>query len=473
MADSEVSIIIKAVDEASKILANVKNEIGGLEKTGKSLAKTQEATTSAFKDSTASLIAIGNAANTVDNIFSSYQNLQNRIENAELRVVESRQSLQEQTFKIKSAQEAYNVAVAKYGKNSDEARKAAATLSQEQLNLETTTRRLQISQNNLERAQNAVVGSYISMGVQTVALIASLPQLAIAVGMLSKAMLGLQLSMGGAAGVIIAIGALIGAVALLIGKKKKAIDISNQYAESLNLNFQPSIIATKDAVALLGQEVDALAAKEREAAREKLASIYAVHIPYLEQTNKSKEAIDLLAITQALLNGKLEITKDNYKLARQVLSEYTGSSIDLMAFLKEKGIPIKQEVIDALKKEIEQQRLLNDELDRELSLRDQLIKQAFESGRATGFTSKAKGRGGQSSDLKLNPSKKKDFIFRPGQKPLSFSPDDTIIGAKGKGLNNLGGGRGINIYIDKVMGIDARDISDALQQKLFTLIPKL
>ena len=33
-----------------------------------------------------------------------------------------------------------------------------------------------------------------------------------------------------------------------------------------------------------------------------------------------------------------------------------------------------------------------------------------------------------------------DFIIRPGQPPMTFSPDDTIIGAKGEGLDNIGGG---------------------------------
>lgn len=38
-----------------------------------------------------------------------------------------------------------------------------------------------------------------------------------------------------------------------------------------------------------------------------------------------------------------------------------------------------------------------------------------------------------------------DFLMRPGSPPVRFSPNDTIIGAKGAGLRGLGGGTTINI----------------------------
>ena len=50
------------------------------------------------------------------------------------------------------------------------------------------------------------------------------------------------------------------------------------------------------------------------------------------------------------------------------------------------------------------------------------------------------GAGWQQMLDQLFGTTKKDFVFRPGQAPMAFSPDDTIIGAKGKSLEGIGGG---------------------------------
>jgi exonuclease VII small subunit len=53
-----------------------------------------------------------------------------------------------------------------------------------------------------------------------------------------------------------------------------------------------------------------------------------------------------------------------------------------------------------------------------------------------------------------------DFISRPGQQPVSFSSDDTIIGMK-----NQRGSKEIIINIDNVYGINERQISQALYER--------
>jgi phage-related protein len=59
-----------------------------------------------------------------------------------------------------------------------------------------------------------------------------------------------------------------------------------------------------------------------------------------------------------------------------------------------------------------------------------------------------------------------DFIQRPGQNATRFSPQDTVIGVKNP--NALGGGMTVNIGV--VQGTDPNDLSNALQQKLRTVI---
>lgn len=62
-----------------------------------------------------------------------------------------------------------------------------------------------------------------------------------------------------------------------------------------------------------------------------------------------------------------------------------------------------------------------------------------------------------------------DFVMRPGQSPVNFSPDDTIIGIKDP--SKLGGnGSTINVHIDTVQGLNAEDVARSLQGMLLTTI---
>lgn len=54
-----------------------------------------------------------------------------------------------------------------------------------------------------------------------------------------------------------------------------------------------------------------------------------------------------------------------------------------------------------------------------------------------------------------------DFIMRPGQAPISFSPDDIVIGMKDS--SKMGG---VTVNIGNVYGVNATDISKSLQREL-------
>lgn len=62
-------------------------------------------------------------------------------------------------------------------------------------------------------------------------------------------------------------------------------------------------------------------------------------------------------------------------------------------------------------------------------------------------------------------TKKNDFLMRPGQEAVSFSPDDTIIGVKKP--SDLGGsGGGVNVSIGNIYGVDAHEISREFSREL-------
>ena len=143
LSDAEVSILIKAVDEASAVLNNI----------GSNAQASSQKVTASWQESIKTLIAVGNVVNAVGNIFDSYHNLQGRIENAELRVIDAREALNKLTEEGKQGTEEYVNA----------------------------QRRLIISQNNLERANTAVVGTYIGMFASVGSLLISLPALATAI----------------------------------------------------------------------------------------------------------------------------------------------------------------------------------------------------------------------------------------------------------------------------------------------------
>jgi len=77
-------------------------------------------------------------------------------------------------------------------------------------------------------------------------------------------------------------------------------------------------------------------------------------------------------------------------------------------------------------------------------------------GITSAISSVVSGRGGRPSP---EPIRLTDFIIRPNGQIIQPSPQDTIMGSK----NGFGE---ITVYIDKVQGVDAEDISEALARRL-------
>jgi len=157
MSESEIKIIVKAVDDASATLKQVENSTLSAMDT--------------FQKQTTALISLGNAAASVDSIFDSYQNMQGRVENASIRVEEAQKNLRDAQYRLNK--------VLKDGKSD------AEDIAKAQDDVATSANRVKIAQNNQERANNQVLGTYINMGVQITTLLGSLPTLIKTVGFLT------------------------------------------------------------------------------------------------------------------------------------------------------------------------------------------------------------------------------------------------------------------------------------------------
>jgi len=224
MADEEIQILISAQDEMSATLKRIE---GNLDDFGKATKKQTQLTTDAFKSQITTLVSLGNIASSVDNIFSSYTNLQLRLENATERVTGAQERLRVAQERLTDAQkESQRTALSleklsvqeerskkrlqelnnhlaflirnKVNPASEKYKNTLAEIQDEEFNLrdiqltrtelvekqskkvvdaqrevESATRGVTIAENNLARANNQVIGTYINMATQSLSVVAS------------------------------------------------------------------------------------------------------------------------------------------------------------------------------------------------------------------------------------------------------------------------------------------------------------
>src|SRR3990167_2751059 len=201
MGENEIQIIVRAVDDATKTLERIE---GKIDRTNKDIAKSNEKLGESFQRNTDTLIALGNAAGTVDRIFSSYQNLQLRLENANLRVENSTDSLSDAQERLRRLQESGTA--------------TGYELADAQTQIDRSARSLEVAQNNLARANNAVWGTYINISLQSVVLVKSIGTMITANGGLAASFNMVTVS---AKGLLFTLGPLIaaaGAVGFALSK---------------------------------------------------------------------------------------------------------------------------------------------------------------------------------------------------------------------------------------------------------------
>jgi len=156
MADAEIQVLIKVVDELSN---QIKVISGNIDKMADNTQSANETIQRGFTETTNQLIAVGNAAQAVEGIFSRYENMQIRLENASLRLENAQERVADSQLKLNRLVEDGKAGTREY--------------QDAQTELERANRGLIISQNNLHKVQGQAIGTYITMGVEVLRLIAS------------------------------------------------------------------------------------------------------------------------------------------------------------------------------------------------------------------------------------------------------------------------------------------------------------
>lgn len=330
--DAQIEVIVSAVDKVTGELKNIESSIQGFSKETK---KSTEEVTKSFDDNLGSLIALGNAASTVDNIFSSLTNLQIRLENATLRVTNAQERLEDATTRLTRLQ--------KSGKAS------ADDLADARKEVERATRGVEISENNLARAQNQVIGTYINIGVQTLVLIKSLPTLATAVNGVTISVAGLEIAL---APLLIALAAL-GAIIYVVVSAYKAISESNEKLKTLNEGLAESERKLKDET--FGRAEALIKVKE---AMDNLINKKSPQENSLEFGKAALENQILLLKEQQKEQGGLETTKFQQLQLLERTLEKTKSALEVERSRKD----LAQETVDLLASQEDTENLFDKEM---------------------------------------------------------------------------------------------------------------
>jgi hypothetical protein len=215
MADEQIQILITAIDEVSATVNKIEESVTGMATESK---KQTESMSNAFKEQTGNILILGQAANTVNNIFDSYDNLQLRLENA--------------TDRVSNAEDRLARAKLNQIKVQKDETSTAEDLQLAQMEVDAATRGLSISQNNLAKANNKVLDTYLNMGMQVISLVASLPALITAIATLltpaTWAQVGAFIAMDVAGAPllvwVVAIGLAIAAVIIIWKNWKEIVD---------------------------------------------------------------------------------------------------------------------------------------------------------------------------------------------------------------------------------------------------------
>lgn len=455
MAEAELEVLIKAIDEMSGTLKKIE---GNLEKTNKNIQKQTEKTSTIFQETTGDLLVLGSAASRVDAIFSSYTNIQLRLENASERVANAQDSLADAQRELNKLQ--------KSGKASaDDLRKA-------EQQVERASRALNIAQNNVARTQNQVLGIWINMGVQSVTLIASLGSVTVAIQRMTASAIAFIVTPLGATlaalGVVIAV---VGMEYLRASQRaEKLQDLESQRVSKLNelefaqRTYNDEIARNKslleETFTALRQLVEGPSKEEAEARAEVLrrerevANMreqgFALGVQLSEaELRRAEENLAKIQEEKNLqfkLNEELMLRKGLEEGLFQTQAEITQELITNWGpkwkTAQEDRIMKEEEYIQKLITEIAK---LNEIVD----LEQRRTGNAFQPFTRSGKTSKGSA---------FRPFG--DFIMRPGQAPVSFSSQDTIVGTKGRSNGN------VVIKIENIYGLNERKISEELYNRL-------
>ena len=436
-ADAEVQILISAVDNVSKEVQNIGKSLEGMQRDVNTGNKQLQTT---FNDVTNNILVLGNAAQRVDSIFSSYQNIQLRLENASERVIGAQDRLATTQYELNK--------VMKDGKST------AEDIAEAKRKVEAATRSLTISQNNQARTQNMLIGTYINMGVQTVSLIAMLPKMTTMVQGLVVQMNALKMSTAGAGLAVTALGtagialaaSFAGFEAFKLGEQLAEVKKAGGLAEWKELQIKNAVAKADELQAVK----DAEANRIRNESKAQGLALYDVEV---EKINKRNELLNLdLQLAQANTDKEREAiqAKIEHIQTEDMLNQMFAEQIKIIESL-DISIEKKNELKD---KEIAKNKELQKSYD---DLYSSQSKTGYGGGGGGGiFEAGAGYKGGPikqpttiitgydsqgnitskytetpTSKTLITPKKKKDFIVTKSGDIIEPDKNDTIMGFKG------------------------------------------
>jgi hypothetical protein len=155
---SQIDVRIKAYDEASKTVAEagnkIKKELKDVETTNKRVAAAQKETIKSSRDLVTGFSGVATSAFSLYNAFGNIEDVQLKIDKANLQVKTSANSLED-------AQRRLNTTIEKYGINSEEAEAAAA-------DLELAQERYALAVENAEEIQDSMNETIIQSALQII-----------------------------------------------------------------------------------------------------------------------------------------------------------------------------------------------------------------------------------------------------------------------------------------------------------------
>lgn len=411
MADEELKIIIKGVDEYSHVVKDIERQT---EKSSRVIKDSVDSANSSFNRQVTSLIAVGNAANAADRIQSSYQNLQLRLENASERVASAQDRLRNAQYKLNKVQQ--------------DGEASAEDLANAQQEVESASRSLTISQNNQQRAMNQALGTYISMGVQSLQLMQSLSALRKEYQMFNTVMsLGLSI---------------LNPTTLVIGGLVTAIGVG---LYSAHKNATASTEAFNTAQQLLIPTIDTV----NNSTESQIAKMQS----YIVSLELARSGVF------KLIAAEVEAEQLRRKVGAMTGAEARSTSKDLAP-----KMDFDENLINAAYAQVALGKLEAEKT----STVDTALLEAQALAAKTGGTASRDSQGriaykysGSAHAIK----KVNDAIITPGGKVIETDPNDYLIATKTPG--DLGNGGGLNLYIyGDIYGAEARDISKALYNEL-------
>jgi methyl-accepting chemotaxis protein len=502
MADAEIAILIKAVDEATATLKKIEGQV---EDTNKNIQKQTEETSKTFDKQMGSILVLGQAASSVDRIFDSYENMQLRVENATDRVANAQDNLRNAQYKLQKVME--------------DSTSTADDVKNAEQNVESASRSLEIAQNRLAITNNQVIGTYIQIGMQSITLIQTLPTLTKAIQGLTVA--GAEFGITPIGATLVAIGI---AAAIVV---PKFVDLSGEQSktteESYKLSTASNVLAGKFDIQIekVGALKDAYFGLNKEVKDRVLLQMEEMVIGLMTAQDEMKQYETITSMATPIFIQDMQAQGMSVDLARGSWDQMTESQklnyvqthlseiiygdlnnqltgVNVTFGDTEQHLMTTTELENVYNSSVEKSIDLNFEnyksindfsdalLNQNMSLQKAIgwlqmynaLKHGMlitwshiKEGYVLGFGTKEGYEWGQSWEEmqaeknKLRAQSAGDFISRPGQPLQAFSSQDTIFGMEDIGKLK-GSGQSIKIYINNINGLTGRDIAEQLQKEL-------